>query len=52
MRIDKRELYPQFLKYNPVFFCMNDSQYSNDDDRQYSKEFLSNYFPEKSQFEK
>lgn len=52
LRIDKHKLYQQFLKYNPIFFCLNDSQYSNDYDRQCAKEFLSKYFPEKSQFEK
>lgn len=50
--IHKRELYKKLLKYKPILFCMNDSQFSNDDDREYAKAFLSEYFPEKSQFEK
>lgn len=50
--IDNRRHYKKFLKYNPVLFCMNDSQYSNDEDRKVAQEFLNNYFPHKSQFEK
>lgn len=51
-RIHKKELYEKFEKYNPVFFCMNDSQFANDDDRKRAIEFLQKLFPEKSQFEK
>lgn len=50
--IDNRKHYKKLLKYNPLLFCMNDSEYSNDDDRKCAKAFLSEYFPEKSQFEK
>lgn len=50
--IDNRKLYKKFEKYNPMLFCMNDSQYANDEDRQCSIAFLNRLFPDKSQFEK
>lgn len=50
--IDNRRLYRKFERYNPILFCMNDSQYANDDDRRYAKEYISKLFPDKSQFEK
>ncbi|MGN0036106.1 MAG: stealth family protein [Bacteroidaceae bacterium] len=52
LHIDNHKLYDKFLRYNPLLFCMNDSQYSNDTDRKRAKLFLSTYFPHKSQFEK
>lgn len=50
--IHKQELYQKLEEYNPTFFCMNDSQFANDDDRRKATEFLSKRFPKKSQFEK
>lgn len=50
--IDNNNHYTKLKKYNPTLFCMNDSQYANDEDRIKAKEFLENRFPEKSQFEK
>ncbi|MBQ9285333.1 MAG: Stealth CR1 domain-containing protein [Bacteroidaceae bacterium] len=50
--IDNRKYYAKFKKYNPVFFCMNDSQFANDDDRRHAATFLQQLFPDKSQFEK
>ena len=50
--IDNRRLYAKFLRFDPVFFCMNDSEYSNDDDRRYAHDFIMKYFPDKSAFEK
>lgn len=44
--------YDKLERYNPTFFCMNDSEYANDNDRMKVKEFLSKRFPKKSQFEK
>lgn len=38
-------------KYNPLMFCMNDSEYSTDDDRKRMAAFLEGLFPEKSMFE-
>ncbi len=52
LHIDNRKYYDKFRRYNPVFFCMNDSQFANDDDRRSAAQFLQQYFPEKSQFEK
>ncbi len=50
--IDNPRHYAKFLRYNPLLFCMNDSQYATNEDRRRSAEFLSQLFPEKSQFEK
>lgn len=50
--IDNHKYYKKFQRYNPMLFCMNDSQYANDGDRRCAKEFVSALFPEKSQFEK
>lgn len=52
LHIDNRKLYSKFEAYNPVLFCMNDSEFVNDDDRLYAIEYVSRLFPEKSQFEK
>ena len=50
--IDNRKHYEKLKRYNPTLFCMNDSQFANDDDRQRAREFLEERFPRKSQFEK
>lgn len=44
--------YSKLERYNPLLFCMNDSEYANDNDRKKVTEFLAGRFPEKSQFEK
>ena len=44
--------YDKLEKYNPVLFCMNDSEYANDGDREKVTDFLAKRFPEKSRFEK
>lgn len=44
--------YDKFLKYTPMLFCMNDSEYATEADRIHSKEFLAARFPQKSDFEK
>lgn len=44
--------YGKLRRYDPVFFCMNDSEHASDSDRQRMKAFLAERFPEKSQFEK
>ncbi len=51
LMIHKKNHYEKFEKHNPTFFCMNDSQYAKDSDREYAKEFLSKLFPKKSDFE-
>lgn len=50
--IDNREHYHKFEQYHPVLFCMNDSQFADDDDRQCVTDFLNRHFPTPSQFEK
>lgn len=52
VRIHKQKDYKKFQKNNPMFFCMNDSEYANENDRTMSKAMLEKRFPEKSQFEK
>lgn len=52
LRIHKHDHYARMEKYNPIFFCLNDSQYASDDDRARAREYLERRFPEKSQFEK
>ncbi|MCQ2153859.1 MAG: Stealth CR1 domain-containing protein [Bacteroidales bacterium] len=50
--IEKAGHYAKLARYNPTFFCMNDSQYCNDNDRRRAAEFLASKFPDKSKFEK
>ena len=50
--IQKQSHYDKLKRYDPVFFCMNDSEYADDEDRLKVKEFLAGRFPEKSGFEK
>lgn len=52
LHIHKERLYKKFVRYNPIFFCMNDSQYANDEDRKRAAVFINKLFPEKSSFEK
>lgn len=52
LHIQNESHYQKLKKYNPMLFCMNDSQYAHDIDRKRVKEFLDERFPEKSQFEK
>lgn len=44
--------YERLEKYDPVFFCMNDSPKATDAQRLAAKDYLSRRFPDKSQFEK
>ena len=50
--IHKDHHYQKFEKYNPMLFCMNDSEYATDSHRMKANTFLQKLFPEKSQFEK
>ncbi len=50
--IHRHNHYKKLERYNPMLFCMNDSEFANDDDRARATAFLEKYFPEKSQFEK
>ena len=38
-------------RYNPLLFCLNDNEYSTEEDRQRARLFLEQMFPEKSAFE-
>ena len=44
--------YGKFRKYNPVFFCVNDSEYATDAHRLMTHQFLASRFPVPSSFEK
>lgn len=50
--IQKKSHYAKLRRYNPLFFCMNDSEYATDSDRKRVTEFLAGRFPDKSRFEK
>lgn len=50
--INNRKHYEKFERYKPMLFCMNDSQFADDDDRKCAAVFLQKLFPNKSQFER
>ncbi len=50
--IHRENHYRKLERYNPMLFCMNDSEFATDEDRKRMAEFLSLRFPDKSQFEK
>ncbi len=52
LHIQNKKHYSKLSRYNPMLFCMNDSEYATDDDRKFAAEYLENRFPKKSQFEK
>ena len=52
LKIHRRHQYQKLSYYQPLFFCMNDSEYAQDDDRINAKNYLEKRFPEKSKFEK
>lgn len=52
LHIDNEKHYAKLDRYNPLLFCMNDSEYADDDDRRRAKAYLDKRFPEKSRFEK
>ena len=52
VHIQKERHYERLEKINPTFFCLNDTEYADDNDRMKLKEWLNNRFPKKSQFEK
>lgn len=52
IQIHKLSQYRKLKEINPIFLCMNDSEFAHDADRKRSKDFLSERFPEKSKFEK
>ena len=50
--IQKKSHYHKLKIYDPILFCMNDSEYANQNDRRRLTAFLNRRFPDKSQFEK
>ena len=52
VHIQKERHYEKLEKINPTFFCMNDTEYADDNHRMKLKGWLNNRFPKKSQFEK
>lgn len=52
IHIQNPKHYAKLEKYNPTFFCMNDSEYAHDTDRQKASQFLRHRFPTPSPFEK
>ncbi|MDE6697447.1 MAG: Stealth CR1 domain-containing protein [Muribaculaceae bacterium] len=52
LHIEKERHYKKLGRYTPMLFCMNDSEYANDEGRQRCANYLKRRFPEKSSFEK
>ena len=52
LHIQNESHYKKLERYNPLLFCMNDSEYAKDTDRKRANAFLEARFPEKSKFEK
>lgn len=52
LHIHRHRHYDRMKRFNPMFFCVNDSEYASDNDRRIMREFLDARFPEKSCFEK
>jgi len=52
IHIQKDRHFEKLKKFDPTFFCMNDTEYADDNDRMKLKMWLSTRFPEKSEFEK
>ena len=50
--IEKMHYYKKLAKCSPMFFCMNDSEYADENARITMAEFLNQRFPQKSAFEK
>lgn len=50
--IHRRDHYEKLDRHNPKFFCMNDSEYASDEDRERARAYLEERFPHKSSFEK
>lgn len=51
LHIQNRYQYNKLEIYDPILFCINDSEYATDNDRLKVTDFLSKRFPEKSQYE-
>lgn len=51
LQFKTKKYYHKFRRYRPKFLCMEDNEFSNDDDRKRAKAFLEDIFPDKSEFE-
>ena len=51
VHIQKDRHYEKLKNFNPTFFCMNDTEYADDNDRMKLKVWLNSRFTEKSGFE-
>jgi hypothetical protein len=51
IHIQKDRHYEKLKNFNPTFFCMNDTEYADDNDRMKLKVWLNSRFTEKSGFE-
>lgn len=52
LHIHKENHYSKLERFNPTLFCMNDSEYAQDNHRIMAKNYLEKRFPNKSKFEK
>ena len=52
VHIQKERHFEKLEKINPTFFCMNDTEYADENDRVRLKVWLNNRFSKKSEFEK
>lgn len=52
LHIQNKEHYAKLEKYNPLLFCMNDSEYAEQSDRERAAQFLMKKFPDKSKLER
>ena len=52
VHIHKERHYKKIKKFNPIFLCLNDTEYSDQKDRNKLKGWLKSRFPKKSEFEK
>jgi len=51
-QINKINHYQKLIRYNPTFFCFNDTEYASDAHRERAKAWIKDRFPEKSSYEK
>lgn len=52
IRLQKKDFMKYITTYNPYLFCLNDTQYATDNDRERVAPFLSKLYPLPSSFEK
>lgn len=52
LNIENESHYEKLDRLHPLLFCMNDSEYATESDRQRAAAYLKKRFPKKSQFEK